>query len=127
MLSLLSRAKKAALATAFAATLLLLPTSSFGKCPGVHHGAKLFGWNKIFSSDAWPYYEKNRAAVRLNGFQDNDQVFVNGCDAGQAGRLEPNFFLDPGSYHIAVKSNGKQVFSRQLSVSNGQTVDLNRQ
>ncbi len=126
MLSLSSRAKRAALATAFAATLLLLPASSFAKCNGVHHGAKLFGWNKIFSSDAWPYYEKNRGAIRLNGAQNTDQVFVNGCDAGQASKLQPKFFLDPGSYSISVKSsNGNQVFSRQLSVSNGQVIDLN--
>ncbi len=119
-----SWAKKGALVCGLSAALLAFPVQSMARCHGVHYGARDLGWSKPFRSDAWPYYEKNRARVRLGNVSDTDKVYVNGCKAGEANKLG-EFFLDPGTYNVTVKRDGQNILTRQLHAQNGSVFDLN--
>lgn len=105
------------------AALLVFPALSLAKCPGVHQGSRYMGWDKPFSSNAWPYYEKDRGVIRLTNAAKNDQVYINGCHLGKAADLD-RFRLDPGKYTISVKNGKTNVLNQQVSVKNNQAVSL---
>ncbi len=133
-----SRTRKAVLLCAIAVTLCAFPLTSsahamgrghwFGHRGGVYYyPAYGWGWGGPFWSDygyAWPYYYWNpKGTVKLESISKSDEVYINGSFAGEARKLK-SINLDPGTYRISIKRNGKDILDQQVYVMRGKTVKL---
>jgi hypothetical protein len=120
----LSTVRKTVLCCGLFAALLVFPALSLAKCSGVHLGSRYIGWDKPLTGNNWPYYEKGRGLVRLTNSAKADQVYVNGCNVGQASKID-RFWLDPGKYNISINRSGTNVLNQKVSIKNGEAITLN--
>jgi len=84
-----------------------------------------WGWGNYW----WPYYNEpygyqpDTGKIKLEQVDKNDQVYVNGAFAGDAGHLK-TMHLPAGSYSVEVKHDGKNVINERVYVTAGKTIKL---
>ncbi|NLT68468.1 MAG: hypothetical protein GXX84_17865, partial [Acidobacteria bacterium] len=69
------------------------------------------------------YVPDYRGKIKLKGFSDNDQIYLNGAYAGTIDDMD-SLRLDPGRYSISIKSNGRDLVSRDVYVVTGKTIEI---
>jgi hypothetical protein len=127
-----SKARKSVYVCAFAVALCAFPFTSSALAVGRGHGFVRagfypgygWGWGPFWGDYTWaPYYLDYTGTVKLENALKSDSVYINGSYAGSAKELH-SIYLDPGSYTITVKSNGKTIVDRQVYVVTGKTIKL---
>jgi hypothetical protein len=130
-----SRARKTLCVCAFAITLCAFPFTSSALARGRGHGFVYggfyapygwgWGWGGPFWGDyTWaPYYWDYTGTVKLENVSKSDAVYINGSYAGRADKLH-SIYLNPGSYSIMVKNNGKTILDQRVYVVTGKTIKL---
>ena len=138
----MKRSVKTLLAAGFLmACLLAFPVEASAQRHGHHgtrgHGAVIYsypyaydwdwwGWNGFwgpFYNEPYGYYPPAEGTVKLEQVDKDDQVYVNGSLAGDAGHLK-KMHLPPGSYTVEVKHDGRDIVNQHIYVTDGKTVKL---
>jgi|GEM_PF-5237928 len=78
-------------------------------------------WGGYFAPNY--YVPDYRGKIKLKGFSDNDQIYLNGAYAGTIDDMD-SLRLDPGRYSISIKSNGRDLVSRDVYVVTGKTIEI---
>jgi hypothetical protein len=83
-----------------------------------------WGWGGPFW-DYGPYYypAENTGKIKIKDHDKSDQVYINGAYAGTVDNLK-DFRLDPGSYSVQIRDNGKVLLNRDIYVVTGKTVEI---
>ncbi len=126
-----SRARKIIGLCALAVTLFAFPFASsalaIGHGRGFVYGGFYPGWGwgwEPYWNYGWaPYYGDYTGTVKLEDAAKTDAVYINGSYAGSAKKLH-SIYLDPGSYNVIVKNNGKTIVDQRVYVLTGKTIKL---
>jgi len=126
------------------AYLIAFPAAASAEQHHVHHGTRGAGgaviyaypypydwdwwgwdgfWGPFYNEPYGGYYQAPEGTVKLERVDKDDQVYVNGSLAGDAGHLK-KMHLRPGSYSIEIKHDGTDVVHQQVYVTDGKTVKL---
>jgi hypothetical protein len=83
-----------------------------------------WGWRgDPFWDGYWPAYYSTTGTLKLKNVSKSDEIYLNGSYVG-GDKNSYSMDLDPGSYAVEVKNNGKNVFARKVYVIRGRTTEL---
>ncbi len=82
-----------------------------------------WGWGGPFWYNYWPYYYDSTGKIKLEDISKTDEVLINGASIGEA-KDHKTIHLNPGTYQVAVKHNGRNVINQKVIVIQGNTIKL---
>lgn len=73
----------------------------------------------------WGYYSYDtRGKIKIRGYAQSDQVYINGAYAGTA-KKRHEIKLEPGTYNIEVRRQGQELVNRDVYVLTNKSVEIN--
>ncbi len=139
MCDISSRVRKTMLLVSLYATLVVFPFASPVNAMEHGHGSggvvhvypaswgwgwePGWGWGGPFWDGYWPDYWYDTGTIKLENVSKTDEIHINGSYAGEASNLR-SIHLDPGTYRVMVKHNGKEILNREVYVMRGETTRL---
>lgn len=114
----------------YISVILIFPTAAtaadkiFGQSPGTHATAIQYPYYPYGWGWGYPYYYDTRGKIKLRAYNESDNVFINGAYAGTA-KKRHEIKLDPGTYNIEVRRQGKTLVNRNVYVLAQKTVEIN--
>jgi hypothetical protein len=81
-----------------------------------------WGWGPYWGGYG-PYYVETTGKIKIKDSKKSDEVYINGSYAGTVDRMK-NISLNPGSYTLMVRRQGKELFNQSVYVVVGKTVEI---
>jgi hypothetical protein len=80
-----------------------------------------WGWGPYWGYS--PYYVETMGRIKIKDPNKSDEVFINSSYTGTVGKMK-NISLNPGSYTIMIRRQGKELFNQSVYVVVGKTAEI---